>query len=119
MFGARFDDGEAGYSFALSDPLREIVARDLVSVEDALRQASEASASGHWVAGYVAYEAAQAFDSALVVKDGYTKPLVWFGVFGKRIEVEPIVVDPAATGGLSISRWVPAWDRSMYDTAFD
>ena len=119
MFGARFDDAEAGSSFVLSDPLRVIVARDLVSAEDAFRQASEASASGHWVAGYVAYEAAQAFDSALVVKDGYAKPLVWFGVFGKRIEVEPIALDPAARGGFSISRWIPAWDRSTYNTAFD
>jgi para-aminobenzoate synthetase/4-amino-4-deoxychorismate lyase len=119
MFGARFDDAEAGYSFALSDPLREIVARDLMSVEDAIRRAGEASANGHWVAGYVAYEAAQAFDSALVVKDGNTKPLVWFGVFGDRIEVEPVVVDPAATGGFSVSRWIPVWDRDTYDTAFE
>ncbi len=118
MFGARFDDAEAGRSFSLVEPLREIVAMTQSDVVEAIRLASNESANGKWVAGYVAYEAAPAFDTALVVSDDYDGPLVWFGVFGDEMKVEPPVVDPMAAGGFSVSRWAPTWGKKQFDRAF-
>jgi para-aminobenzoate synthetase/4-amino-4-deoxychorismate lyase len=118
MFGARFDDAEAALSFALVDPLEEIVANELSSVVGAVDLAREAAASGRWVAGYIAYEAAPAFDAALTVRPGYGEPLVWFGVFGDRVVVDPPTASPPAARRYSVSRWAPAWDSDRYAAAF-
>lgn len=119
MFGARFDDAEAALSFALVQPIEEIVATELDDVPHVLDRAAEASASGRWVAGYVAYEAAPAFDRALMVREGYNEPLAWFGVFGGQVAVEPPTADPPTVRGYSVSRWVPSWNAGTYATAFD
>lgn len=118
MFGARFDDAEAGRSFALTDPLEEIASTEFSGVRGALERASAASTSGMWVAGYVTYEAAPAFDDALTVNAPTGGPLVWFGVFGDRVDVEPPTINPSAARGYSVSRWIPAWDAGRYATAF-
>jgi para-aminobenzoate synthetase/4-amino-4-deoxychorismate lyase len=119
MFGARFDDGETGRSIALGDPRDQIVATEIGEVVDAVRAASEAAAQGNWVAGYVAYEAAPAFDDALVVRSGYHGPLAWFGVFGEASDVEEPMLDPNAAGGYSVSRWVPSINLTSYTLSFD
>ncbi len=118
MFGARFDDAEAALSFALVDPLEQIVAREQSGVVGAVDRARDAAASGRWVAGYIAYEAAPAFDDALTVRAGYDGPLVWFGVFGDRVVVEPPNASSPAERGYSVSRWDPAWGADRYAAAF-
>ena len=118
MFGARFDDAAAGRSFSLVEPLGEIVAVQKDDVEDAIRCASSESANGRWVAGYVTYDAAPAFDNALTVSELYDGPLVWFGVFGDKIDIDPALADPMAADGFSVSRWVPTQDAERYDAAF-
>lgn len=121
MFGARFDDLSTGESFELVDPIEELVARSLDEVEAVIGAAVEAARAGSWVAGYVSYDAAPAFDAALAVHEGRTDvvaetALAWFGVFGDRVEspLEPI----NRPGGFSASRWSPLVDRATYDTAF-
>ena len=121
MFGARFDDLSTGESFELVDPLEELVARHLDQVESVLEAAAEASRAGKWVAGYVAYDAAPAFDDALVVRSESgdvlaETALAWFGVFGGRKDSAISPTDTA--GGFSASRWTPMVDRATYDTAF-
>lgn len=49
-----------------------------------------ALASGKYVAGFVAYEAAAAFDSALVTQAPTDLPLVWFGVFDAPQPAPPL-----------------------------
>ncbi|HEV2129461.1 MAG TPA: aminodeoxychorismate synthase component I, partial [Longimicrobiaceae bacterium] len=70
----------------------------------ALRAVEEAVASGLHAAGLLAYEAAPAFDPALVVNaPRMALPLLWFGIFGAREEVEPL---PApAEGDGSVGEW--------------
>ena len=64
------------------DPVRVIEAGEVDDVWTALRVVRQAAADGFWVVGYVAYDAAPAFDSALVVRHGSSDlPLLWFGVF--------------------------------------
>lgn len=63
------------------EPIEVITTERLEEVVDCMRRVEEASKAGYYVAGYVSYEAAPAFDRALRVKNGATMPLVWFGVY--------------------------------------
>ncbi|HWD95192.1 MAG TPA: chorismate-binding protein [Acidimicrobiales bacterium] len=64
----------------------ELRADGLDDVESVVKQAEEAARRGRWVAGYLSYEAAPAFDPGLVVRARSGDPsgrvsLAWFGVF--------------------------------------
>ena len=93
---ARFDDlTPGGVSFELSNPTAVLVACDTSDVTATIDQAEAAALSGSWVAGYVSYEAAPAFDPALQVKPSRgSVPLAWFAVFADRANVPPIVGPP-------------------------
>ncbi len=117
MFAARFDDAIAGRGFHLVDPIDELVAWNVDEVIPTLERASDASASGHCVAGYVAYEAAPGFDSALVTRAPNGRPLAWFGVFGDRKWLDPD--DDHGDDAYSVSGWTPSIDRQEYARAFD
>lgn len=117
MFGARFDDVAAGSSFILTDPVSTLTAKTLSDVPVVLDEVSAAAASGHWVAGYVAFDAAPSFDQSLVAHRDRTLPLAWFGVFKGRSPVERLGTK-ADAGGYSTSRWSPLVERSTYDAAF-
>lgn len=70
----------------------------------------EALAAGLWVAGFVAYEAAPAFDPAFVAqapREGL--PLAWFGVYGRPV---PAALPPAPA--LPPLRLRPELDRAAY-----
>ena len=68
---ARFDDLRADVPFllALDDPYRVIAAFGLDEVKAAVAEAEAEAEAGGWVAGFVSYEAAPAFNDALVVRD--------------------------------------------------
>lgn len=92
----RVDDLRRGWSRQFDGPVREIVARRLDEVVEAVREAEAEAAAGRWVVGYLAYEAAPAFDPAMTVHppvDGL--PLVWFGVFDEAHEA-PSLDEPGA-----------------------
>jgi para-aminobenzoate synthetase/4-amino-4-deoxychorismate lyase len=118
MYGARFDDAIARRSFSLVGPQEELVAVSLDQVEDVIAAASAASQAGLWVAGYVAYEAAPAFDESLVVHSEVSGPLAWFGVFTGVVEEFPLHRDPMAGGAYSVSDWQPSIDQSRYTESF-
>ena len=107
---ARFDDlGTGGASFLLSDLSAELVAHTPSAVAGVLRAAERAAREGHWVAGYVSYEAAPGLDPTLPSVGwpaGHplaSLPLVWFGVFDRRDEVPPPLTAPETAGG-------PVWE---------
>ena len=64
---------------AFGPPRQVIEAHTLADVVPAIRAAEGAARAGRWVVGFVAYEAAPAFDPALRVRPG-SGPLAWFGV---------------------------------------
>ena len=110
-------DAAAGVWRRFDQPLREIVARDRTAVLDAIREAERAAADGHWVAGWVSYDAAPAFDAALVARgvdapEDTAEPLVWFGVFAATTAVDAPAADP--TPALP---WQPAITRDDYGAA--
>jgi para-aminobenzoate synthetase / 4-amino-4-deoxychorismate lyase len=94
-------------------PLRTIAAFETGSVMAALETAEEAARSGCWVAGFVAYEAAPAFDTALVTHPpSGTMPLLWFGVFDGPSGIPPTVTRSAAP-----LDWRTDTTRAAYDAA--
>ncbi|MCU1345546.1 MAG: para-aminobenzoate synthase, subunit [Acidimicrobiia bacterium] len=77
--------------------LRQEIRADSVSeVAGALHRAEAAAAAGHWVVGFVCYEAAPAFDDHLPVADRGEQPLplVWFGVFTDRVSAASLDLEP-------------------------
>ncbi len=79
---ARFDFDPAQRSPLLfRSPDRVVVARTLAEVPAAMAAVDEGLREGLHAAGYVAYEAAPAFDRALTTHAPSAVPLVYFGLF--------------------------------------
>ncbi len=127
MTAARFDDlrPHRRRSFRLSGLVEEFSARSLDEVLPALDRAADAVASGRWVAGWIAYEAAPAFDDALVVRplDGTPLadlPRAWFAVFERRDPVAELVEAPSTgsgtglTGSGAAGTWTPTIDAARH-----
>ncbi|MGI9584548.1 MAG: aminodeoxychorismate synthase component I, partial [Acidimicrobiia bacterium] len=118
MFGARFDDIAGGNAFSLADPVEEFVAFSLGDVLPVLEKAASAARDGLWVAGFVSYDAAPAFDPALKTGSRSPDPLVWFGSFATNLDEPLIERRRTADAGYSVSRWVPLVERSSYESSF-
>ena len=118
MFHARFDDAISGRSRILTDPLVSFVATEPSEVRGVVASAEAAAGEGKWVAGYVAYEAATAFDSSLQTAPSYREPLAWFGVFDGCV-VQPIDSEPdSRQGTYVVSPWQRGTTSSEYADAF-
>jgi para-aminobenzoate synthetase/4-amino-4-deoxychorismate lyase len=106
----RFDFANANSvveSLRFSSPIRLIVAHEIADVLYAMEQGESALAGGKYIAGFVSYEAAAAFDSALTTKPSSDLPLVWFGVFDAPAAAPRLTNDvapPDATWTSAITR---------------
>ncbi|MGI9666480.1 MAG: aminodeoxychorismate synthase component I [Acidimicrobiia bacterium] len=118
MYGAQFDDAETRSTVVLSEPVEAIEAKALDDVPDALEAVASAARQGRWVAGYVTYDAAPAFDRSLEVPGQPDGPYAWFGVFGRADTLSSTTHERAPQGAYSVSRWSPAIERSEYEGAF-
>lgn len=88
---ARFDDLRPRHrrSFQLEGPARIFSAATVDDVVDVLARVDRLVRAGNWVAGWVSYEAAPAFDTAMAVRDADGSafadlPLAWFAVYPSR-----------------------------------
>jgi para-aminobenzoate synthetase/4-amino-4-deoxychorismate lyase len=72
--------GDAALRCAFETPQQTLVAQRLEQVKPLLDAVESLSRQGFWCVGYVRFEAAPAFDSALQVHQG-DAPLAWFGVY--------------------------------------
>jgi para-aminobenzoate synthetase / 4-amino-4-deoxychorismate lyase len=91
---ARFDDLKAGTAYRFERPQASLVAHRPDEVVTVLCAAEEAAKSGLWAVGFVAYEAAAAFDDAFTVhpSPGATElPLARFDLFAERVTVARLV----------------------------
>ncbi len=103
------DCQEAGRAF-FTNPVEVVSAHMLEEVRPALRRVERAASEGLYAVGFVAYEAAPAFDRALVVKQHPTDPpLLWFGLFESPSEIQP------AAGQFRVSDWTPSTSRVEYE----
>ena len=97
-----------------ADPIHVIQARSIHDVLPALQRVEHlVTSQGLYAAGFIAYEAAPAFDSALRVRPADGMPLVWFGIYASpRIVVPP--QGSAAT--YHVGEWQPTVAREEYNT---
>ena len=77
---ARFDDCVTGRALVFPEPREVLVATDAAGVRGVLDAVSDAARAGLWASGFLAYEAAPAFDRALTVRGGGELPLAWFAL---------------------------------------
>ncbi|HEV2763379.1 MAG TPA: aminodeoxychorismate synthase component I [Pyrinomonadaceae bacterium] len=93
-------------------PAETVVARTVAEVRPALRAVERATARGLYAAGFVAYEAAPAFDRALAAHDAdAATPLVWFAIFRGSAKDDT----PRAAGDFKLTTWEPSVGRAAYD----
>ncbi len=95
-------------------PLETIQATRLAEVLGALRAVQRASEAGLYAAGYVAYEAAPAFDSALETHPPTGQPLVWFGLFERAERPEH---HEAEVTGTELNDWKLDTSETDYHAA--
>lgn len=93
---------------AFRNPQTLVVAQTLNDVLPALERVQEFVDDGMWAAGFVAYDAAPAFDPAFACHAPSDVPLVWFGIYEKSTKSNPDV------GTYSVSEWEPALTREDY-----
>jgi para-aminobenzoate synthetase/4-amino-4-deoxychorismate lyase len=91
-------------------PRQILAAHSAAEVLPVIAEARRAADAGRYAAGYVAYEAAPAFDAALAVRPDCRLPLAWFAIFD-----EPLGrVFETARGNFSLSEWTPSISRADY-----
>jgi para-aminobenzoate synthetase/4-amino-4-deoxychorismate lyase len=84
------------------------------NVKDIFEKVQEAIDGQFYVAGYVSYECAPAFERHLSVCEPDAEfPLVWFGVYDKPVEEEEDAI--REHGGYCVSDWKPGTDRVKYE----
>ena len=89
--------GVDGRWLEFHEPAGHVEARALGEVLPALAQVERALAAGLYAVGMLAYEAAPAFDPALVVRADGEFPLLWFGFYGAVRDFDwPFIVPPPA-----------------------
>ncbi|MGW8444278.1 aminodeoxychorismate synthase component I [Paenibacillus sp. S33] len=82
------DQSNKIHEYFFKDPIDIIETYDLKSVKDCLTQSEQASAKGYYVVGFVSYEAASAFDERLETQYATRVPLVWFGIYDKKQDIQ-------------------------------
>ena len=103
------------------DPLEVVTACQLEDVLPALARVEAATDEGRWAAGFVAYEAAPAFDSALRAKGTPSVPLLWFGLFERPQGAADSVRESGTTSsdpsGFHLGEWEADVEPSEYHRA--
>jgi len=114
---ARFDDLVSNTAFELEGLVEVLAALEVTEVTGVLERAENAASAGLHVAGFVAYDAAPAFDSALVVRAGAepTLPLAWFAIFSRRRDVDIV----KAPDHVAETRWQHASDIDSHRDAVE
>jgi para-aminobenzoate synthetase/4-amino-4-deoxychorismate lyase len=111
-------DAERRQWLHFREPKRIISAHRIEEVIPALNAIeTHIAKDGLYAAGFIAYEAAPAFDSALAVREGNAFPLVWFGLYGEPEEVRlpPAQASPQDQALL----WEPSVRRDAYENAIE
>lgn len=123
MTYARLDQftDAGGLSLEFRDPEREVAAYRIDEVVGVLEEAERAAKDGFWAVGFVAYDAAPAFNSGLTVRtrDEHDPladlPLAWFGLFRERKDVAPFVGEARMDASpYTVSPWTASMDEDRY-----
>lgn len=109
-----YPDGAGGrLRLAFAAPRRILAADRCHQVPAVIAAADEESRHGRWVVGFVAYEAAPAFDPALLVPAADPGvPLAWFAVFDR-----PLPAPIPESGASACTPWRLDVPRTRFDDA--
>jgi para-aminobenzoate synthetase / 4-amino-4-deoxychorismate lyase len=112
-------DAERGHrSFRFGGHVRTLIAGDLAEVAGVLREVESAVGHGLHAVGYLAYEAAPAFDAALVTRPPAPGlPLAWFALFRERLEVDAAAETRVPTE-FELGDWTADTAEPAYRAAF-
>ena len=106
-------DDTNGRWLSFSRPHKLCIARHIDEVVPALREIEQAvDNEGLYAAGFVAYEAAPAFDPSFVVHPDKNFPLVWFGLYDAPAELAAFPA--SADCNLSHFDWKPTVTAPHY-----
>ncbi len=99
------------------DPVEVLTVRNLAEIGPTLEKiARRVTEQGLYAAGFLAYEAAPAFDSALQVRPAGQLPLLWFGLYPPPETLPaPGTGNPAA---FELGDWRPSVTLDEYRQAF-
>ncbi|MBL8050528.1 MAG: aminodeoxychorismate synthase component I [Anaerolineales bacterium] len=99
---------------AFQNPHQIISTKNINEVREALQNVEALVNEKKWHAvGFVSYEAAQAFDSALQVFESTNFPLIWFGLYENPTSLKNL----AGLSGLINQSWKPDIDKETYNNA--
>ncbi|MGD9477367.1 aminodeoxychorismate synthase component I [Shinella sp. G-2] len=115
-------DDREDRTVVFADPLAVVTVRDRAGFEPAFAALQAAHEKGHWIAGFMSYEAGHLFEEKLapLAVENRPTPLMSFGIFeapadehplGKprqRVENEPFLTEPKAY-----------WDFATYRSRFE
>jgi para-aminobenzoate synthetase / 4-amino-4-deoxychorismate lyase len=106
--------GERGWNASFLDPIEQRGVYALDDVIPLLQHAEAATRQGYWVALALSYDAAPAFDTALIAKAPSEFPLAWIAVFEKQ---SPPTVASNSDRPLTISGWEAQISNRRYKQA--
>lgn len=106
-------DAASGRWLQFIRPRQIVTARSLAEVVPGLGQVEEAVArESLYAAGFIAYEAAPAFDDKLVVHNDGAFPLLWFGLYEDIEEIE--LPGPAPLADKEGMDWQPSVGQAEF-----
>ncbi len=110
------EHGPGGRAALFERPVDLFVAHEGSEVAGALAAAEAARVAGHWVAGYVAYEAGYAMEPRLegLMPGGRRGPLVCLAAYQGPVDATDVL---AGAGGARLSALTPTISRAAYDAA--
>lgn len=108
-------DSFSGEWLIFRQPVQILQAYQVTEVLPVLQRVQERVDLEHlWAAGFLSYEAAPAFDTALHVREMQDFPLVWFGLFNPP---ERIVLPASVAQEIGLQGWEPSVNRAVYNAA--
>lgn len=107
-----FESYLGGRSFSFCNLQNVVVAHELNEVDEALKSVDRAVANGFHAAGYIGYEAAGGLNERLLTHQKGDLPLLWFGIFEERTEIEAGKLHGQA---FQLSDWRASIGREVYD----
>lgn len=101
-----------------ASPREIITAHEIARVIPALERAQAWNDAGGYAAGFIAYEAAPAFDDALLAHPPNDFPLVWFGLYDALSPVQSPVSSLYSYAHKALNyNWTPNVSRETYNAA--
>lgn len=95
------------------DPVAILTTTETDQVVAVLERVEALAREGHHLVGFIAYEAAPAFDPAFAIRPGYAGPLVWFAAFREpKIAAQPPIAESGAPGEIWDAGIDPAHHRA-------